>query len=377
MAETEFDVAVIGAGMLGAATAYRLARAGARVLVLEAGTAASAATGNSLAWLNAVSKEPESYHRLNAAGMAEYDRLEREFEAEGIGAEARPHRTGCLEWEADAEGMARLEAKVIRLAARGYAARLIDRHELRGLEPHLRPGAAERFAYYARDAWVDAPAVVAALLELARRRGAVVREGCAVRGFERAGARVTAVRTDDAPVAAGATVVCAGIGTEALARQLGCVVAVERRPGLLAITTPVPAGTLQRTVYAPGFHLRPDSTGGLRIGADDTDRRVSAETSPSPPPAAAATLLDRAAALLPLPADVRIARAHIGVRPIPSDGYTVAGRLPGWENAYVAVTHSGITMGPLLGRLLAEEITAGQRDPLLAPFRPERFVPAR
>ena len=88
-------------------------------------------------------------------------------------------------------------------------------------------------------------------------------------------------------------------------------------------------------------------------------------------------LLERAAAVLPALAGSRIARVHVGVRPVPADGHTVAGRLPGWDNAYVAVTHSGITLGPLLGRLLAEEVTSGRRDPLLASFRPERFAVAR
>jgi glycine/D-amino acid oxidase-like deaminating enzyme len=69
-----------------------------------------------------------------------------------------------------------------------------------------------------------------------------------------------------------------------------------------------------------------------------------------------------------------IARVLIGIRPVPADEHTIAGRLPGWDNVFVAVTHSGVTLGPLLGRLLAEEITTGRRDPLLADFGAERFV---
>ena len=38
-----------------------------------------------------------------------------------------------------------------------------------------------------------------------------------------------------------------------------------------------------------------------------------------------------------------------------------------------AVTHSGITLGPLVGRLLAREMLTGEVDPLIAPFRPDRF----
>ncbi|MDP8974517.1 MAG: FAD-binding oxidoreductase, partial [Actinomycetota bacterium] len=48
--------------------------------------------------------------------------------------------------------------------------------------------------------------------------------------------------------------------------------------------------------------------------------------------------------------------------------------LPGY---YEAVTHSGVTLGPLLGRLLAQEILSGEVDDLISPFRPDRFAHAR
>ncbi|MBI2204472.1 MAG: FAD-binding oxidoreductase [Candidatus Rokubacteria bacterium] len=70
---------IIGAGILGAATAYHLARAGRRVVVLEAAVPASGASANSFAWVNAVHKEPEPYHRLNAAGVAEYATVMKEL----------------------------------------------------------------------------------------------------------------------------------------------------------------------------------------------------------------------------------------------------------------------------------------------------------
>ncbi len=53
---------------------------------------------------------------------------------------------------------------------------------------------------------------------------------------------------------------------------------------------------------------------------------------------------------------------------------TIAGPLPGFANLHVAVTHSGVTLGPLLGRLLAEELLGGAPAAQLAPFRPDRFA---
>ena len=51
-----------------------------------------------------------------------------------------------------------------------------------------------------------------------------------------------------------------------------------------------------------------------------------------------------------------------------------AGRIPGLDNAWVIATHSGVTLGPLLGRLLSDEILGGVSHATLAPFRPERFA---
>jgi len=78
--------------------------------------------------------------------------------------------------------------------------------------------------------------------------------------------------------------------------------------------------------------------------------------------------------VFPAARDVRIVESRIGVRPMPGDGHTIAGRLPGLDNAWVIATHSGITLGPLLGQLIADEIGRGTPSALLAPFRPERFT---
>ncbi len=363
------DVVVIGAGILGAAAAWRLAEAGARVLVLEAGTVAGGATGNSFSWLNAVSKEPEAYHRLNALGMAEYEAIGRT-----LGEEVR-RGGGCLEWADTEDGTRRLEERMARLRARGYAARWLSRQEVAELEPGIVLGGAAAAAYYERDAWVDAPAVTRALLARARALGAEVREGAPVTALHGRGARVEAVRSDGVRIGAGAVVICAGTGTPALTRMLGFTLPLVRRPGLLAVTTPVPAGTLGRVMYAPGVHARPDVSGGLRLGAEDVDALTPEDTPTEPPPRWADVLVARLRAALHIPPGTRVQRVHIGVRPMPVDGVSVVGRLPGWENVYVAVTHSGVTLGPLLGRLLAAEVTGGHPDPLLAPFRPDRFAP--
>jgi glycine/D-amino acid oxidase-like deaminating enzyme len=61
------------------------------------------------------------------------------------------------------------------------------------------------------------------------------------------------------------------------------------------------------------------------------------------------------------------------VRPMPADGQSIVGWLPGVEGLYVAVTHSGVTLGAHLAELMTSELTTGEHAPELAPYRPGRF----
>jgi glycine/D-amino acid oxidase-like deaminating enzyme len=85
-------------------------------------------------------------------------------------------------------------------------------------------------------------------------------------------------------------------------------------------------------------------------------------------------MLERAARVFPAARDVTVAEYRVGVRPMPSDGHTIAGRVPGFGNAWMIATHSAITLGALLGGLIADEIVRGASSAMLAPFRPDRFV---
>ena len=72
---------VIGAGVMGASVAYRLAQAGAAVTVLEAARIGGGTSGISFAWTNAHKKPPKPYHDLNVAGMKAHAALANEFSA--------------------------------------------------------------------------------------------------------------------------------------------------------------------------------------------------------------------------------------------------------------------------------------------------------
>jgi glycine/D-amino acid oxidase-like deaminating enzyme len=363
-----YDVAVIGAGIVGASAVYALTRAGARVVALEAARPGAGTSRTSFAWVNSVHKEPEIYHRLNAEGLTAHHELARE-----LGADGGFHAGGSLMWAEEDQAVADLHALVERLAARGYQAAWIVRERALAMEPALSiPERVPEVVFFAAEGWLDAPRAIDRLLSAAAAKGAEVRERTAVQSLRVRDGRIESVVSDDGEIEAESVLVCVGPAARAFLAPLGVTLPVERVPGILAVTSR-PAHALGRVVHAPGIHLRPDASGGLLLGATDLDGLIDETTSPEAVRTVAARLLDRAARVFPPATDVTLVDARVGVRPMPADGQTIAGRIPGLANAWILSTHSGVTLGPLLGRLIADEIVGRSPSVVLASFRPERF----
>ena len=112
---------------------------------------------------------------------------------------------------------------------------------------------------------------------------------------------------------------------------------------------------------------------GSLLGAEDVDTLASNSGSPI---ALTELLLEALGPRVPRGASAEGRRPPRGRAAHAGDRHTIAGRIPGLANGWMIATHSGITLGPLLGRLMADEIVRGTPSPMLAPFRPERFLTA-
>lgn len=359
--------------MVGASVAFRLAEAGVAVTVLEAGRVGGGTSGSSFAWTNANNKLPRSYHDLNVAGMRAYAALEEEF-----GRTPWWHGGGNVEWaRTDAEQSA-LRDRVDRLLAWEYAAEWLTPRQLKALEPGIDLAAVgdARIAFFPDEGWLDAVPFAHAMVEAAELAGATVRRATRATEVVLSGGRVTGVCTA-AGESFGADVVvnCAGRWANEVARTADLRIPLAPTAGLLVLTPPVATG-LQRVLHAPGCHMRPDGAGRLMVHSDDADRDVSAETEPSRRLPQAEDLVRRAAQVLPGIVGAGPEAVRIGVRPLPADGVSAVGPMPGVPGYYVVVTHSGVTLAPFLGWVVAEEIGRGRVVPQLEPFRPSRFAGA-
>ena len=360
------DVVVVGAGCVGANVAYRLAERGAAVTVLDAGAPGAGTSGASFAWMNSFNKTPRDYHDLNVASMEEHAGLAKE-----LGGGGWLHQDGALAWEEGTAGLARLGQAVERLAGWGYAVERISARQARELEPdlHIAP-AVEQVVWTPGEGYVEAVPFIGALCAEAARRGARILPGRRVTGIIRAGARVRGVSTEGGDrFEADWVVDCAGVAMGEITRLAGLDIPLDRVPGRLIYTSPV-ATTLRRPIHAPGCHFRPDGGGRIVLAEGTHDQTWVEGREPWPPERSLATV----ARHLPALAGARVEATRVGVRPMPRDERPMVGAIPGLAGFYVVVSHSGVTLGPLWGRLAASELLDGALDPRLAPYRPARFL---
>jgi len=360
-------VIVVGAGIVGANVAYRLAKNGASVTVLETATPGSGTSGTSFAWTNSFHKTPRDYHDLNTASMAEHLALVTE-----LGGGDWHKQEGALAWEEEPLGRAQLKETVERLASWGYPVEMISAQDARKLEPDLVIAPhVDEVVFTPSEGYVDVVPLIGRLLVHAVGRGARVLAGERVASVLREGTRVRGVATSRGSRFEGDVVVdCAGPATDEVARFAGFEMPIDRVPGRLIYTPPV-ASTLRRPIHAPGVHFRPDG-GGRIVLAEFAHDQVWRQSEEGLWPAEKS--LAAVAKHFPALEGARVEAIRFGVRPMPRDEKPMVGGIPGLDGFYVVASHSGVTLGPLWGKIAAAEILDGVPDPRLAPYRPARFL---
>jgi glycine/D-amino acid oxidase-like deaminating enzyme len=376
------DVVVVGAGVMGAATAYFAARQGLRVTVLDKGLPANgtsyACEGNILVSDKELGPELElTRYSLGVwqDDLAEHERLW-EFE-----------RKGGIIVASRESSLASLHRVMAVQKDFGVRVEELDPDALRGAEPHISPEALGG-AYYPEDCQVQPMLVAAQLVRLAVAAGAAFHAETPVTGFLRSGERITGVRTARGDFPASAVVNCTGTWAGELASLAGVEVPVMPRRGFVMVTEPL-SPMVHHKVYAAeyidnvgssdaGLQASPvvegTPSGTILIGSTRErvgfDRTVSTE--------ALRLLAQNAVALFPFLADVKAIRHYHGFRPYCPDHLPVIGhdeRAPGlWHAAGHEGAGIGLSAGT--GKLLAQALAGRTPDLDLAPFSPARFAEA-
>ena len=360
------DVIVIGAGIVGAACAHELARAGLDVLVLDAGLGGATQAG--MGHLVAMDDNP-----AELALSHESLKLWHEW-APRMNADCAFANCGTLWLAANHAEMEAADDKRCRLQAHGIGCELLNAAALAAAEPALRPGLAGALKV-SGDSVVYAPNAARWLLAQAPRALSV--EQAEVTAIE--GARVRLA--DGSWRSAGAVLLAAGME----ARRLCPDLPIRPKKGHLAITDRYP-GTVHHQLVELGyissahhsegasvaFNVQPRPTGQLLIGSsrqfDTTDPAVEAPML--------ARMLGRALEYLPGLAGLNTLRTWTGYRAATPDSLPIIGRHPRQPGLWLAVGHEGlgVTTAPATARMLAAQITGAALPFEAAPYGMERFL---
>ena len=259
-------VAVIGAGVIGAAIAQRLAEKGVAVILLDRAEPGSGTTATSYAWVNANQKLPRAYFDLSVAAMEDYRRL-----AWRLAPAPWYHLDGNLIWFHDPGRAAALRENVQRLQAWGYAAEMLPaRVVLADLEPGLAiPDPETPVAWFSGEAWVDAPAMTHRLVEAVRNAGGRVLTGPdrEVVAVGKEGDRISSVTLrggQTLPVAA--VINAAGPDASRVAAMVGRVLPMAPLPGQVVRAEVLQGGDpLRRPVETDHIAVRPDGPGRVFV----------------------------------------------------------------------------------------------------------------
>jgi glycine/D-amino acid oxidase-like deaminating enzyme len=374
------EVAVVGAGIVGAATAWELHARGVDVALLDRGEVSAATTGLGEGNVLCCDKAPGPELDLTIAGLRIFDELE-----ELVGEDARIRRKGALVVHRDDATWAGEAMRVEELRAAGAHGRLVERDELRAMEPALT-GAVAGASFFPADLQCAPRAIARALAGRLPR----VHTGVEVHAIAIEPDRVTGLRTSDGALSCAAAVIAGGPWSRSLAEAAGVALPLEPRKGqLVRLATParddrlirhkvVEAGYLDSVASADAALqvttvLETTWEGDVLVGSSRERRGFDLSVDD----AVSAAMLERAFALMPGLGGLPVDAAWAGLRPWLPDHLPAIGPSKAVGGLWLATGHegAGVALGPVTGRLIAQLYAAEAPVVDPAPFSPDRFGP--
>jgi glycine/D-amino acid oxidase-like deaminating enzyme len=419
MIEREADVVVVGAGIVGCATAYYLARRGLRVAVVERAEVAGEQSRKNWGFVRQQGRDPVEIPLVMEAN-AIWRGLERE-----LGADIEWVQGGNLALAADDARMARFEGWLPVAREFGLETRLLRARDLAAVIPGLG-GAWVGGMHTPGDGHADPEKTTDAFMRAAIAHGAAIHLGCAVQEVATSAGAVSGVVTERGEIRAPWVVCAAGAWSARLVRTLGLGLPQRWVRGTVARTTLAPAVTAC-AVWGPGVAFRQRRDGSFNIaagGALDHDvtldslrqmrfflpnywknkalfrfhvgrplvRSLAAAlpgstarrrplvwdrgVEPVPNAAKVRRSLAELQRVLPTLPPLGVARSWAGYIDATPDLVPVLGEAPGVRGLVLATGFSGhgFAMGPIAGRLVSELIADGKTSLDISGFRFSRFA---
>ncbi|MBS4200894.1 FAD-binding oxidoreductase [Bacillus sp. FJAT-49732] len=359
---------VIGAGILGASTAYHLAKAGANVTVIDRkdeGQATDAAAGIVCPWIS--QRRNQTWYKLAKGGARFYPELIKELENEGE-SNTGYSRVGAISIHTDSKKLIEMEKRArkrLEDAPEIGEIQILTPTETKALFPLIADGYGS--VYVSGAARVDGRAIRDTLLRSAQRYGATIVNGDAELLLH--GTNVIGAKTSEETYFANTVIVTAGAWGSQLLEPLGIHFQVDFQKGQILHMKLQEMETDQWPVVMPpgSQYIVPFQDGKIVAGATHEkntgfDLRVTAGSIQE--------ILTQSLQFAPGLSSATIVEARVGFRPFTPDFLPVIGPLPGYKGVLIAngLGASGLTMGPYLGSLLAKLALKEEIDLDLEPY---------
>jgi glycine/D-amino acid oxidase-like deaminating enzyme len=368
MSDATYDVAIVGAGIVGAACADEFARRGLRVVVVDRDTVGSGATAAGMGHI-VVMDDSEAQFALTRYSQHLWQELRRELPDD-----VEYDQCGTIWVASDEEEMTEVRRKHDHCRERGVATQALDAATLRNFEPNLRPGMAGGLLV-PEDGVLYPPCAARFLLERAQQHGAQIRLGCSVAHLGQGRIALN----DGLEIRAEFIVNAAGTGSPDLTSGLE----IKRRKGHLVITDRYP-GFLRHQLVELGylksahsvssdsvaFNVQPRRTGQVLIGSS---RQYGAEHK-EVDHAMLAWMLRRAQEYMPGLRAMSTVRSWTGFRAATPDKLPLIGPWSADKSLFLATGHEGLGITTSLGtaRILVDQVTGAKPEIPIEPYLPSR-----
>ena len=368
MTTRTYDLAIVGAGIVGAACAYEAAREGMTVAIIDRGIIGGGATAAGMGHIVVMDDSDAQFDLTRYSQL-----LWQELVAE-LPADVEYEACGTIWVAADDEELMEVNRKRAVYEERRVAVEVLDAQMLREAEPNLREGLAGGLLV-PNDAVIYPPTAAGHFLERSQARGAVLCLGQPAIALTEDGVKLG----DGTFIGSGITVNATGSWSPELTPGID----VQKRKGHLVITDRYPAfvrhqlvelGYLKSahslTVDSVAFNLQPRRTGQVLIGSSRQygieDSRVDQEIL--------GRMLARAVEYMPGLRGLSAIRVWTGFRAATPDKLPLIGRCPGHDRLYLATGHEGlgITTSLATAKLLVDQLLSRPSKIPIDPYLPNR-----
>lgn len=357
-------IIIIGAGVIGLSIAEELACEATEVTILESGTVMGATSSRGLAWVNASNKSPWPYFQLNSQGVQAH------AEQSALAEEPWFHQVGTVASQSYRSG---LDSRLEDHSKWGYEFSEGRLGGFLGGSGLHEPYAAEDALLYPQEGWIDTEAFKKkSMAKILNHQGAIY-EYSAVASMELVETGIRVETADGTTFLADAVVNAAGTGAATVAAMVGRSLPMRNRWGVIAQVRTKGTSTGPILMHHL-LDVRPGLEGIHFLHSDQVDATLPENPEGSDLTPQLGELLDRGKQLHAMFDDAELLGFTIGLRPIPADGLPIIGPVKAIPGYYEAVTHSGLTLAPVLGQILTEMIVKDSntgRD--LSLFSAERY----